>query len=637
VGVIPTTTTISASFFSPRIMQRRHQLATKKKKQQSAAAASPLKTTTTGGGGNNSWGSSLTRFLLALTLEEEIYTATVAAATAAASHEKPVVPQTTTTTTTMGSTKRATAAATINNNNNKQEPPPAEPITRTGRTKMSNWIDPCILQFTAQTPTDLMDKVLSSYARLLLIANWLLACTVLMHSAIAEFFLGPDASSHEPIGIYLCFKLLLISSVVAQDHLDWLILLSWYTCLQFLRSLHSLSSNAIANARGSGQIPRPGVWKLLLTILALDGVACAACVGLLHEAGLCMILVLTCDCLLLAIDVLTHLMQCKTVVNEFRHQEQMAVLEHEQLMGYDRDLVIEQLERSRLHQANLLDGGIFWLQFLFDMITIFHYLHIWTLHRLQLTMIDGVLALQLWSAFNSVNAKIAEKRKLNKIAKDMDEEFQDASELDIKKAAACGDVCCICLSSMSWIGLRNTHVKKLKCGHMYHTSCLREVVERARSMDAARCPMCRNTIHADRRPQPPPEQPQQQPLAPEDELQQVQPPLQMIPVQPPPAPQQQPQPAVGDEPPIFRFTASIPWLPAVSFEVVRRPDNDTVTVWRRFFGMTEAEEQVALQRLSDMFPQYDRNELLTALRERGSDQLVAEAILAGALAPPVVR
>jgi CUE domain len=75
----------------------------------------------------------------------------------------------------------------------------------------------------------------------------------------------------------------------------------------------------------------------------------------------------------------------------------------------------------------------------------------------------------------------------------------------------------------------------------------------------------------------------------------------------------------------------------VSFEVVRRPDNDTVNVWRRFFGMTEAEEQVALQRLSDMFPQYDNNELLTALRERGSDQLVAEAILGGALAPPMAR
>lgn len=487
--------------------------------------------------------------------------------------------------------------------------PDAQMVEKPHRAASSSWIDPCILHFTAQTPTDLMDKVLSSSARLLLIANWLLACTVILHTSIAEFFLGVDVASQEKVGIYLIFKLLLISSVVAQDHLDWLILLSWYTCLQFLRSLVSLCSQAIANARGAGQIPRSGVWKLLVTILLLDGIACATCVGLLHEAGLFMLLMLTCDCLLLAIDILAFLMQCKTVVNEFQHQEQMAVLENEQLLGYDRDLEIERLERRRMHQAAFLDAGIFWLHFLFHVVSIFHYLHIWTLHKLRFTLIDAVLAIQLYSAIDSVYFKITEKRKLYQIAKDMDAEFQDASEIEIKKAAACGDVCCICLSSMSWIGLRNTHVKKLKCGHMYHTACLREVVERARSMDAARCPMCRNTINEQRN------QVEDEPL----------PQLQ-------PAPQ---QPQAADEPPLFRFTTAglIPWLPAVSFEVVRRPDNDTVTVWRRFFGMTEAEEQAALQQLTDMFPQYERNDLRAALRERGSGQGVAEAILLGTITP----
>lgn len=197
----------------------------------------------------------------------------------------------------------------------------------------------------------------------------------------------------------------------------------------------------------------------------------------------------------------------------------------------------------------------------------------------------------------------------------MDAQFRDASELDIKKAAAGGDVCCICLSSMRWIGLRNTHVKKLSCGHMYHTSCLREVVERARTMDAARCPMCRDTFQTERRPEQPENVPQQPPV----QLQPVQQPVQQQPQQLP----------VGDETPLFHFTTAgwIPWfpgLPEISFEVVRRPDHDTVTVWRRFIGMTEAEEQIALQQLSEMFPNHDINELLTALRERGSVQAVAE-------------
>jgi hypothetical protein len=78
-----------------------------------------------------------------------------------------------------------------------------------------------------------------------------------------------------------------------------------------------------------------------------------------------------------------------------------------------------------------------------------------------------------------------------------------------------GDVCCICLGTMSYLPIHSTkssrqqhdadrgnndksqstkqqcNVKKVSCGHLYHTSCLREVIERARSIEAARCPLCR--------------------------------------------------------------------------------------------------------------------------------------------------
>eukprot|EP01084_Bolivina_argentea_P243493 408177_1 len=38
------------------------------------------------------------------------------------------------------------------------------------------------------------------------------------------------------------------------------------------------------------------------------------------------------------------------------------------------------------------------------------------------------------------------------------------------------------------------NVKKVSCGHLYHTHCLREVVERSRSIEEARCPLCRASV-----------------------------------------------------------------------------------------------------------------------------------------------
>ena len=197
-----------------------------------------------------------------------------------------------------------------------------------------SWIDPVVLRPDSTTATDLIDKVLTSSVRLLLIANWLLALTVLLHTAVADWFLGrkrtmvPDrcdgsdydtttprtppaippvaveswtssTPGRERLGGFLVFKLLLISAVVAPDTLDLLILLSWYTVLSFLRSLAALSAQQTVSARTAGHTPAPGVWKLLVTVLCSDLTAATVCVALFHGAGTGMVLLLTCDCALL--------------------------------------------------------------------------------------------------------------------------------------------------------------------------------------------------------------------------------------------------------------------------------------------------------------------------------------------------
>jgi hypothetical protein len=84
----------------------------------------------------------------------------------------------------------------------------------------------------------------------------------------------------EKMGVFLVFKLLLISAVVASDTLDLLILLSWYALLSILRSLAHLCANAIQHASAAGQAPARGVLRLLILVLIGNCLAAAFCVAL---------------------------------------------------------------------------------------------------------------------------------------------------------------------------------------------------------------------------------------------------------------------------------------------------------------------------------------------------------------------
>ena len=68
-------------------------------------------------------------------------------------------------------------------------------------------------------------------------------------------------------------------------------------------------------------------------------------------------------------------------------------------------------------------------------------------------------------------------------------QFNDATLDDIKKAKSEKDVCCVCLSEMK-LG----KVKRMRCNHLLHTKCICEVVEKAKSIQAALCPLCRVSL-----------------------------------------------------------------------------------------------------------------------------------------------
>jgi hypothetical protein len=348
------------------------------------------------------------------------------------------------------------------------------------------------------------------------------------------------------------------------------------------------------------------------------------------------------------------------------------------------------LEGIHSRRLGIIDYVAFVLEILSLVITVGHFLHIWSLHGVHFNLVDGVLALHLHSAISATGKKIEERRNHNRIARDLDKLFEDATDIELRKACAGGDVCCICLGTMSM-----GQIKKIGCGHFYHTNCLREVVERARSIEAARCPLCRASIVDGR--QVDSNSPRQTAtrtdgnggtnrtngggdidenntgtqngqlnnnIVNDGDV------LAGLGVQ-----------NNANERALFRFSTEgiLPaWLPipAFSFEVVRRPpigmetiaddnvvagqdqgqinnDNNNVdgndniqeqpeqSFWRRILVLSGAipmspeEEAAAVDLLVDMFPQYDRSELLREVRQRGSSEAVAEAILSGVFSGPL--
>ena len=544
---------------------------------------------------------------------------------------------------------------------------------------LQSCIDPGLLQEpTPQTLTALIDKVIHSTPRLLAIANLLLSFTFLLHTFVANWFLGArhDAAGRERLAGFLIFKLLLMSVVVVQqDTLNWLILLSWYTMLSFFKSLTHLCANTTQHTIQSGQSAKPGVLQLLLGILVADCLAAALCVALFHTAGWSMVVLLTCDCALLALDIICNVLQ---------HVGQVLDVQHEDRVLQEGWPTVTRLEQEQVRRVYILETAVFFLQLLKHVLTVMHFLHIWNYHGVQFDLIDGVLALHLHAALSSASKKIAERRNLYRIARDMDGMFADATDMELRKAVAAGDVCCICLGT--FMG----SCKKVACGHLYHTSCLREVIERARSMEAARCPLCRASItpmnpsrsetplvadggtanHVNRAnivadaPGAAAVEPAadiNRTIATEQSEANESAAATVGTAPPPPPPPQPEEPApvagpvrnnAGDHA-LFRFSTEgfLPgWvpLPSFSFEVIRRPNNAAApepaeaaapneppqpSLLRRLLlvsgvvAMTPEEERAELERLVDTFPQYERQDLLFELRRRGSADGVARAIL----------
>lgn len=302
-----------------------------------------------------------------------------------------------------------------------------------------------------------------------------------------------------------------------------------------------------------------------------------------------------------------------------------------------------------------------------------------------------VLGNCLTFAFPDFASQITERRNAHRISRELDTRFPDASDLEVRKASVAGDVCCICLGSMTVVEGASPHsVKRVGCGHMFHMGCLRQVVERERSLKTSKCPLCRASLATGQQEPPPATWTGGMGGNDINHAEETEGANHTRPASP--------APPLQIEHSLIRFSTEniLPaWLPvpAFAFEVVRRetamaPTNPNLeggwqrffrrggqvpradvassggndrqdtngrvatalplpeapsppqetSLWRRFLvligavPMSPEEEAAALEQLVDMFPQYDRADLLRELRALRSGEAVAEAILLGLFA-----
>ena len=503
----------------------------------------------------------------------------------------------------------------------------------------------------------LVEKICSSTWRVISVMNLVLLSAYWIRGSMAHFFLGNSNNQQNHVLFstvaqqqflsFLCYKILLVGAVLEPAHSgEWLLLVVWYTLLGIVRSLTQLAIHRLEQtAQQLGQLTpstSASVGRLLLAILFFIILMAAVCAGIVlrthngsnhhstpeTESSWTNFLVLVADCWILGLDVMTHWLRYVSQIITQQHEDDDEDDENNNVDAIDTIHVLE--NESALYarsspgsfmsrKLHILENMAFVLTTVKNISSLAHFTHLWKIHGFQWTVLDGALGLHVHHALSTLAQSFAQRRRLSLIGERLNS-LESPSSMEIRKSVAAGDVCCVCLGSLGQFD----EIKKVRCGHLYHSACLRQVVERARSLEATKCPMCRGSIVDG----------SQESI--EDRGQQLQ-----------TQQQNQVQAEEPQEQALFRFSTEgviPPWLPfpSYAFEIVRRhppppPEPPRPSSFRRvlvilgFISMSQEEETTALTQLTEMFPQHDRNDLLRELRRRGSPEIVAELVLSGRL------
>ena len=144
-------------------------------------------------------------------------------------------------------------------------------------------------------------------------------------------------------------------------------------------------------------------------------------------------------------------------------------------------------------------------------LTLAHYAHIWSLHGISMTLIDGIILMNIKATVDKLKryallhaappshiaclttsacvapsycSKVAMYRTYLRVAREMSDRFPVATA---EECDAAGGTCAICLQDLE-------EARRLPCNHVFHFQCLRQWLQRVEANDT--CPMCRQPTTA---------------------------------------------------------------------------------------------------------------------------------------------
>ena len=386
---------------------------------------------------------------------------------------------------------------------------------------------PTIFNYDTQ---EIFETVLQSSPRLLALCNLILAFTYIAHCSLSTVFLpttinrqnlaDPSSTFFETICSFFIFKLLLVTAVIEPDALDAFILFAWYLTMCQFKSLTRLANERVHDSLQRGlNIPTGAV--SLLTILSLwNASAGVICYVLFRAAGASLLCVLLAECALLGLDLCSGI---RIIIDECYPNS---------ILSSNSSLV-----------PFLFDGSVPW-SILHPLLHLVHYAHLWYLH-FSIGVVGCIILAKCHGHARTILRECERHRQKQLVGTQLDLLFADADVDDFQEE---DERCCICLNVMKIHprskvtnhhliqtkkqqkqqhaqlceaaddSNRNIHsanhnnhesntssnrrscsvgcyrIKKLPCGHLFHADCLRQVVERARSFETARCPMCRSQM-----------------------------------------------------------------------------------------------------------------------------------------------
>ncbi|XP_078608212.1 E3 ubiquitin-protein ligase AMFR-like isoform X3 [Branchiostoma floridae x Branchiostoma japonicum] len=432
--------------------------------------------------------------------------------------------------------------------------------------------------------------------------NTAYCCLILLGKAIQCLVFGDLRVSErqhikDKFWNFVFYKFIFIFGVLNVQNMEEVVMwTAWFTLLGFLHIMTQLCRDRFEYLSFSPTTPmatHARVLALLSAVLLICSGLMGVCILVGLEAGLNTAAFMGAECLLLFIKttyvIVRYAIHLYDVTN-------IGTWENRGTYVYYSELVMEltALIVDFCHHLHMLLRRInFWFERIHRRTTLPDVTRLWG--NIFLSMASLVICMQLRYLFHEIQRRMRKHSNYLRVVNGMEARFPSATQEEL---TANNDDCAICWDHMDT-------AKKLPCGHLFHTSCLRSWLEHDTS-----CPTCRMSLS----------------ISDNNGNTNTPPPPQNLPLNPPPLlgapPPDMNAQVVNQRNHFFHFDGSrfASWLPSFSVEVMH-----TNMVGPQHAANSQLDAMA--HQVQQMFPQVPLNIILDDLRLTRSMEITTDNIL----------